>query len=52
MYLSFAFWEWITCAVLSVYIGILSFAAQASGQRAKPQPESENSYGIQSRLNC
>jgi hypothetical protein len=27
MYLSFEFWEWITCVVLSCYIGILSIAA-------------------------
>jgi hypothetical protein len=30
MYLSFAFWEWITCAVLSAYMAILSLAAEAS----------------------
>jgi hypothetical protein len=27
MYLSFAFWEWITCGVLSAYLGILAVAA-------------------------
>jgi len=27
MYLSFAFWEWVTCAVLSVQLVILSLAA-------------------------
>ena len=26
MYLSFAFWEWITCAVLSAYLAILALA--------------------------
>jgi hypothetical protein len=35
MYLSFAFWEWITCAVLSFYMAILSVAAQASSQGRK-----------------
>jgi hypothetical protein len=30
MYLSFAFWEWITCAMLSSYIAILSIAVQSS----------------------
>jgi hypothetical protein len=35
MYLSFAFWEWITCAVLSVYMAILSVAAQASSHGHK-----------------
>lgn len=35
MYLSFAFWEWITCAVLSVYMAVLSVAAQASSQGRK-----------------
>ncbi len=29
VYLSFAFWEWITCAVLSAYMAILSIAAEA-----------------------
>jgi hypothetical protein len=28
MYLSFAFWEWVTCAVLSAYMVVLSLAAQ------------------------
>jgi len=35
MYLSFAFWEWITCAVLSVYMAVLSVAPQASIQERK-----------------
>jgi hypothetical protein len=29
VYLSFAFWEWVTCVVLSAYIAILSLAAHA-----------------------
>jgi hypothetical protein len=32
VYLSFAFWEWVTCAVLSVYMLILSLAAQENGR--------------------
>lgn len=28
VYLSFAFWEWVTCIVLSAYIMIMSLAAQ------------------------
>jgi hypothetical protein len=31
MYLSFAFWEWITCAVFSAYIAALSIATRAEG---------------------
>ncbi len=27
MYLSFAFWEWVTCAVLSIHLAILSLGA-------------------------
>ena len=30
MYLSFAFWEWVTCAMLSIYIAILSIAVHSS----------------------
>ena len=30
VYLSFAFWEWITCVVLSAYMLILSLATQAT----------------------
>lgn len=29
LYLSFAFWEWVTCVVLSAYIAILSLAIHA-----------------------
>lgn len=29
MYLSFAFWEWVTCVVLSAYMAILSLATHA-----------------------
>ena len=29
VYLSFAFWEWVTCVVLSAYIAILSLATQS-----------------------
>jgi hypothetical protein len=29
VYLSFAFWEWVTCVVLSAYIAILSIATHA-----------------------
>jgi hypothetical protein len=28
VYLSFALWEWVTCAVLSAYGAVLSVAAQ------------------------
>jgi hypothetical protein len=34
-YLSFAFWEWITCFVLSAYLVILSIAAPAVYPRVK-----------------
>jgi hypothetical protein len=30
VYLSFAFWEWITCAVLAAYLAVLSLAARAN----------------------
>jgi hypothetical protein len=30
MYLSFAFWEWVTCAVLSAYLAVLSLAVPAT----------------------
>ncbi len=29
VYLSFAFWEWVTCVVLSTYMAILSLATRA-----------------------
>jgi hypothetical protein len=29
VYLSFAFWEWVTCAVLSVYVTVLSLSIHA-----------------------
>jgi len=32
VYLSFAFWEWVTCAVLSGYMTVLSLAVRAHGQ--------------------
>jgi hypothetical protein len=35
VYLSFAFWEWITCALLSVYMAVLSVAVQERGQARK-----------------
>jgi hypothetical protein len=31
VYLSFAFWEWVTCAVFSVYVAVLSRVAPPSG---------------------
>jgi hypothetical protein len=31
VYLSFAFWEWVTCAVLSVHVAALALAASADG---------------------
>jgi len=37
VYLIFAFWEWITCALLSFYIGILSITAQGS----EPAPKAD-----------
>jgi hypothetical protein len=30
VYLSFAFWEWVTCAVLSLYVAVLSRATPPS----------------------
>ena len=38
-YLSFAFWEWVTCAVLSIYLAILALAAKA---RSVPLPAESN----------
>lgn len=38
MYLSFAFWEWITCGVLSAYMMLLSLANQHGSLRAEPGP--------------
>jgi hypothetical membrane protein len=35
MYLSFAFWEWVTCAVLSAYLAFLSLAVPASFRTRK-----------------
>jgi hypothetical protein len=32
VYLSFAFWEWVTCAVFSLYVAVLSRAAPPSGR--------------------
>lgn len=32
IFLSFAFWEWVTCAVLSVHMVILSVAARPPGR--------------------
>jgi len=32
VYLSFAFWEWVTCAVFSLYVAVLSRAAPRSGR--------------------
>jgi hypothetical protein len=36
VYLSFAFWEWVTCAVLSVYMTILSLSVHAQSQPRLP----------------
>ncbi|SRR5579872_2359090 len=43
MYLSFAFWEWITCAVLSAYVILLSLANQYGNYRDAhhPNPQAE-----------
>jgi hypothetical protein len=38
IYLSFAFWEWITCAVLSAYVVLLSLANLHRSLRAEPGP--------------
>lgn len=35
VYISFAFWEWITCAVLSAYVVILALSRQAVHARRK-----------------
>ena len=32
VYLSFAFWEWVTCAVFSLYVAVLSRASPPSGR--------------------
>jgi hypothetical protein len=35
-YLSFAFWEWVTCAVLSAYTTVLSLTVPAHSQPRRP----------------
>ena len=35
-YLSFAFWEWVTCVVLSVYMLALSFAPRPTPSGTAP----------------
>jgi hypothetical protein len=35
VYISFAFWEWVTCAVLSAYVVILALSRQAVHARRK-----------------
>lgn len=37
-YLSFAFWEWVTCAVLSAYVAVLALAALATGRGTAAAP--------------
>jgi len=34
VYLSFAFWEWVTCAVFSLYVAVLSRATAPSGRHS------------------
>jgi hypothetical protein len=48
-YLSFAFWEWITCAVLSIYLTILSLAIHVASTSRFPDQKSTQMAANDSR---